>query len=498
MLDWPQIQTTAQMRATESAAIASGAVTGLQLMQRAGMAAAGQIRLRWPKTGRVTVLCGPGNNGGDGYVIARHLHHAGWQVTVLGLDNSPGPDAAAMKQDWSRLGPIRPLQRQQMSQDCDLVVDAIFGTGLTRAPGGQIAAILEWLQDHPTLPVVAVDCPSGLCMDSGRPLHAAAPKCQLTVAFDSLKPGHLLARGPDLCGQVVIEDIGITPWRGNLNLHRATLHSGLASTLGKRSDGHKYSSGHAAIIAGGRGKGGAARLAAHAALRIGAGLVTICPPDSAMPEHAASPDALMRQAIDGAADLTQMLNDPRVAAICLGPGCGVERAQHLLPPLLTSGRACVLDADALTALSQAPAVLHANCVLTPHMGEFARLFPDLSSALAAPAATGPALSKLEITRQAAARCGATVLLKGPDTVIAAPDGKAVIHSAFDTPWLATAGAGDVLAGLITGLLARGHAPIQAAALGATIHSAAARHLGPGLIADDIPAVIPSILQHLGA
>ncbi|WP_411956841.1 NAD(P)H-hydrate dehydratase [Paracoccus homiensis] len=496
MFDWPQIQTTAQMRATESAAMASGAVSGVQLMQRAGMAVAGQIRLRWPKPGRATVLCGPGNNGGDGYVIARHLHRAGWTVRVLGLDNTPGPDADAMKRDWRALGPIRPLTLQQMSAECDLVVDALFGTGLTRAPDGDIARILDWLQSHPSLPVVSVDCPSGLCMDSGRPLHAATPRCQLTVAFDSLKPGHLLAQGPRLCGRLVIEDIGIAPWRDASTLHRATLHPGLNKVLGKQPDSHKYGSGHALIVAGGRGKGGAAQLAAQAALRIGAGLVTICPPDAALPEHAGPPWALMRQSIDDAADLSQTLADSRISAICLGPGCGVDRAAQLLPPLLASGRACVLDADALTALSKHPAALHANCVLTPHMGEFARLFPDLAQALNTPAKTGPALSKLHITRQAAARCGATVLLKGADTVMAAPDGQAAIHSAFDTPFLATAGAGDVLSGLIAGLLARGQTPLAAAALAATLHSAAARHIGPGLIADDIAQAIPRILRDL--
>lgn len=291
---------------------------------------------------------------------------------------------------------------------------------------------------------------------------------------------------------------------------------------------NKFSHGHALIVAGGPAKGGAARLSARAALRIGAGLVTLCPPEAALPDHAGPPDALMRHPLEDAEGLQHLLQDRRITALCLGPGCGVGRCTDLLPALLSSRRPCVLDADALTALSQAPdlaGALHDSCILTPHMGEFARLFPDLAARLRAPEAPpparyadytdlrkmqdwlaaasryrdqlatmrGPVFSRLDATREAAARSGAVVLLKGPDTVMAAPDGRALIHSAFDIPWLATAGAGDVLSGIITGLLARGLSPLDAAGIAVRLHAAAARQHGPGLIADDLPDTLPAVL-----
>ena len=262
---------------------------------------------------------------------------------------------------------------------------------------------------------------------------------------------------------------------------------------------HKYSHGHALILAGGPAQGGAARLSARAALRIGAGLVTIAPPQDALPDHAGQPDALMRRGIDDSDALRDLLADKRINALCIGPGCGMDRAAALLDEALLARRPVVLDADALTAVSREPglvAALHGNCVLTPHMGEFARLFPDLAQRLSENPACGPAFSKIDAARDAAARCGAVVLLKGPDTVIAAPDGRARIHSAFDIPWLATAGAGDVLAGIITGLLSRGFQPLDAASLGTLVHAKAARLFGPGLIADDLPEMIPAVLRDL--
>lgn len=545
MLTGTEVLTTAQMRAIESAAIASGQVTGLELMERAGTAVAGQIRLRWPKAGRVTVLCGPGNNGGDGYVVARRLHRAGWRVRVLGMDNTPGPDAAEMKRRWLEIGGIGPLTEDALRDgaESDVYVDAIFGTGMIRSPEGEIARVIRHLGGYggdkgyyqPRL--VAVDCPSGLCLDSGAILGGSRGKdsswhkltASLTVAFDSPKIGHLLEQGPECCGKLIIADIGLHSWRvKEMRMNKSGLtipvvrrpivetlwpHFDIpdsrippmpiekqAAWLQKREGGsHKYSHGHALILAGGPAIGGAARLSARAALRIGAGLVTIGPPCGALPEHAGQPDAMMRRAIDDADALRDLLADTRLNAICIGPGCGIDRATALLADLLPARRPTVLDADALTALSRDPdlmATLHSDCVLTPHMGEFARLFPDLAERLEATPTAGPAYSKLDAARDAAARCGAVVLLKGPDTVIAAPDGCARIHSAFDIPWLATAGAGDVLAGIITGLLARGLPPLDAASLGALIHAKAARAFGPGLIADDLPDMIPAVLREM--
>ena len=527
----------------------SGSVSGLELMERAGAAVAGHIRLRWPRAGRVSVLCGPGNNGGDGYVIARHLAQAGWRVRVLGMDNRPGPDAAEMKRRWTRIGPILPLTEHELRRESsDLYVDAIFGTGLTRPPEGEIAAILRhlggtggdraWFRAR----LVAVDCPSGLCLDSGAFLgRRRGPgefdlRARLTVAFDSPKPGHLLERGPDCCGTLVIADIGLEGWhRGEarvlnnaktIEFQRFPALTAIwpefdipdrrrlqiearkrARWLSKRETAtdHKFGHGHALVIAGAMGQGGAARLSARAALRTGAGLVTICPPKSALIEHLGPPDALMRRGLDDADALAALLQDARISGLCLGPGCGIDRAAALLPVLLASERPCVLDADALTALAaRGFEGLHENCVLTPHGGEFARLFPDLAERLHAQPDQGPAYSRLDAAGDAAARCGAIILLKGPDTVIAAPPprgradrpGRAVIHSAFDIPWLATAGAGDVLAGVITGLLARGLPGLSAAQTGALIHAKAARRFGPGLIADDLPEQIPGVFRDM--
>ncbi len=263
-----------------------------------------------------------------------------------------------------------------------------------------------------------------------------------------------------------------------------TLDAPLRAALQKRG-GHKYDHGHLLVIAGGPGQGGAARLAARAGLRIGAGLVTLAPPAAAMIEHAGPPDALMRSPVDSADDLRTQLHARRINTIALGPGCGVDRAAALLPAVLNSALPCLLDADALTALAAKPLTLRANIILTPHRGEFARMFPDLAPLPDSQAAT-----------EAARRAGAVVLLKGPETVIAAPDGTYRIHDGRDAPWLATAGSGDVLSGLIAGLLARGIAPLDAAWAAAHIHAAAARRFGPGLIADDLIDQIPAILRDL--
>lgn len=270
-----------------------------------------------------------------------------------------------------------------------------------------------------------------------------------------------------------------------------------------KPQGHKYQHGHALVLAGGMGRTGAARLAARGALRIGAGVVTLGAPDEAMTECAAQISALMLRRIDTGEDLTAALQDRRINALCMGPGLGVQRAGAMLAALHAAAPgyrgALVLDADALTALAPQPVTLPANCVLTPHDGEFARLFPDLSARLGEPALRGPAAWRLDATLEAANRTGAVVLLKGPDTVIAAPDGRLALHRAAGSravPWLATAGAGDVLAGIITGLLARGTAAFEAACAGAWIHVEAARIFGPGLIADDLLDTLPAALRSL--
>lgn len=512
-----ELLTSAQMRAVEQAAMASGAVTGLELMERAGQGVVNAALDAWPdltqSAYKAVVLCGPGNNGGDGFVIARLLKQRGWEVEVFlyGRPEKLPPDARTNYERWRGLGEVAGFADLCVGQieNCDLVIDALFGTGLTRPIPAEMVAVAQGLA-HPNGSArrVAVDLPTGLCSDSGRILGggpSAAFPSDLTVSFHALKLGHVLGQGPEICGQVAVADIGLNAV-GDTSQDGAavTLYDGPHSTaLAKKSFGHKYNHGHALILTGPSGKTGAARLAARAALRVGAGLVTLGTPHEAVTEVAAQITALMLTEIDTPDLLTRVLSDPRLNALCFGPGFGVARAGAFLPAALASGRATVLDADALTALAQSDsgfAGLHENCVLTPHAGEFKRLFPDLAARLAEPPLTGPAYSKVDATRSAAQRAGCTVLFKGPDTVIASPDGQCSVSAAVyehAAPWLATAGAGDVLAGLIAGLMARGFPPHQAAETAAWLHVETARCFGPGLIAEDLPETLPKVLRGLG-
>jgi len=277
----------------------------------------------------------------------------------------------------------------------------------------------------------------------------------------------------------------------------------LTEALSKDVDGHKFTHGHVLILSGGPAQTGAARLAARGALRIGAGLVTLGVPPAAQQEVASQVTAVMLKRVRDAEALTDVLHDKRINTLCLGPALGLgEREADLICAALGSGRECVLDADALTLLARDQTLfdrLHPGCVLTPHGGEFARLFPDIAEKLNVPATKGPAYSKIDATREAAKRAGCTLLFKGPDTVIADQRGAASVHAAvYDraAPWLATAGAGDVLAGFITGLLARGFSTLHAAESAAWLHVECARHFGPGLIAEDLPEQLPAVLRQL--
>lgn len=514
------ILTAAEMRALEQAAIASGEVTGLELMERAGRGVVEAILAEWPDieqgARRAVVLCGPGNNGGDGFVVARLLKERGWEVEVFHYGDAEKlpPDARVNYERWCGMGKVRPfVDAPRFSREADLYIDALFGTGLVRALEGEL---LDWVADRTAdvgLPckTVAIDVPSGLCSDSGRELepNQETVNAGLTVTFHSLKPGHVLAWGPFKCGKVVVHDIGL----------RQTAKSSLSlvskpfGSFDKGSTAHKYSHGHALILSGGCGRGGAARLAARGSLRIGAGLVTLAVPPAALQENAARLDAIMLRSVRDAEALTDLLSDPRLNALAAGPGFGTsDREAALLGALLDAShvvpedappRALVLDADALTLVAKHPdlrAKLHDRCVLTPHDGEFARLFPAIAERLHAPATTGPAYSKVDAARDAARESGAVVLLKGSDTVIASPDGRAAINAAvYDraAPWLATAGSGDVLAGFITGLLARRFQPFDAACTAAWLHVEAARSFGPGLIAEDLPEQLPKVFRELG-
>ncbi|MBQ2263513.1 MAG: NAD(P)H-hydrate dehydratase [Loktanella sp.] len=511
-----KLLTAAQMRAAEQAAIAQGAVTGLDLMERAGQGVVAACLAHWPELAepvataggqppdprdisarkmarRAVIFCGPGNNGGDGYVVARLLHDMGWQVNVLAVAGTGAPDARVNQERWRALGQVQVLTAQALRDHpgADLYIDALFGIGLSRALSGDIGAIVACLAQMDLPRLVAVDVPSGLAADSGLAL-GPVPRAGLTVSFDSPKPGHFLAEGPAHCGHLAMVDIGIAAFRPEdaITLVDA-LPPEIIARLGK-GPGHKYSHGHALVLAGGSGQGGAARLAARAALRIGAGAVTLGVPPEALAENAAQVNAVMLRPMSDAAALRAALQDRRISALCLGPGLGPREAALLAAAL--DGTPLVLDADALTILAKNPelfARLHDKCILTPHDGEFARVFPDLAA---------QAGSRVDQARAAAQRANCIVLLKGPDTVIAAPTGRCCIHGAVyarSAPWLATAGSGDVLAGIITGLLARGFAPIDAATTGTFLHAACARAFGPGLIAEDLPDILPQVLRELG-
>lgn len=506
-----ELLTAAQMRAIEGAAIASGAVTGLELMERAGKGVVAAIFETWPELasapGRAVVLCGPGNNGGDGFVIARLLAGRGWtvEVALLGQAERLPPDAAANCDRWSRIGPVVPLDSGVLGGPPPaLVVDALFGTGLTRPVGGVAAEVLgrvAGMRSRDGVRVVAVDIPSGICADSGRVLGSFAP-ADLTVSFHAEKLGHCLGAAAQHSRKVVVADIGLPHEAGPEVVHRVAPPA--RSCLAKGEEAHKYDHGHVLVLSGGAGRSGAARLAARGALRVGAGLVTLGTPPAALAEVAAQVTAIMLRPVAGAGALSALLEDRRFNAIALGPGLGLEGGHAaLVAAALAAGRSTVLDADALTLVARDAALfaaLHGGCVLTPHGGEFRRLFPDIAERLAAPALSGPAYSTVNAVRAAAARAGCTVLLKGAVTVIAGPEGQCTVLDSIRAraaPWLATAGAGDVLAGMIAGLLARGLAPMPAAEAAAWLHATAARRFGPGLIAEDLPEALPAVFRNLG-
>lgn len=473
-----EILTTAEMSKADAHAVAHG-VPSLVLMENAGRAVANAIVARF-KPCAVTVLCGPGNNGGDGFVVARLLDEDGFTVRVA-HDADPRGDAAAMSEKWKG---ARASLTPAALDGARLVVDALFGAGLSRPLSGAYAQVVEALND---LPVVAVDVPSGVPGDTGHPLGAVYVTAALTVTFFRKKPGHLLLPGRELCGELVVADIGIPAEAASTSLHENT--PALWRYPWPRAGGHKYDRGHCVVVCGPAHATGAARLAARGALRIGAGLVSVASPPDAVAINAAHLTAIMLKPFEGAAGLAHLLEDKRFNAVALGPGLGVGgETRALVDTVLKSGAAVVLDADALTSFRDDPealfARLHERCVLTPHAGEFERLFPGLLDD-----------DKVAAARTAASRAGAVVLLKGNDTVIAAADGKAAIN-ANAPPALGTAGAGDVLAGFIAGLLAQGMTAFDAAACGAWLHGDAAARFGPGLIAEDLPDMVPQSLKSL--
>jgi len=478
--------TVEEMYRADSAAVAAG-VVGETLMENAGRAIADAVRARW-KICPVTVLCGPGNNGGDGFVAARHLTESGWPVRValLGDRSKLRGDARIHAKRWD--GPAEPLVPAVL-EGAGLVVDALFGAGLTRPLAGAAADVVSAIAES-GVACVAVDVPSGVHGDTGAILGVAAP-ARLTVTFFRRKPGHLLFPGRDLCGDVVVADIGI-PDSALADIAPRQAANGpelwCDAFPWPRFDQHKYSRGHA-LIAGGSGMTGAARLAAAAARRAGAGVVTILsPPDSLMIYRTSQVGTLVSRC-ENAQEIARTFAEPRCHALLLGPGNGVTPAtRDSVLAALTTGKPVVLDADALTVFADDPSSLfeaiRGPCLMTPHAGEFSRLFPDLANG-----------GRLDAARGAAERSGAVVLLKGPDSVVADPDGRAAINGNAP-PDLATAGSGDVLAGIAVALLAQNMQPFAAGCCAAWLHGEAATRRGAGLIAEDLPDGLPAVLAEL--
>ena len=519
--------TNSEMAEADRLTIAGG-TPGALLMEQAGAAVAREgARLVSPKA-RIAVFCGPGNNGGDGFVAARFLAEQGFAVELglLGSRDCLRGDAGLAASRWT--GDVKAVEEIDLDA-AGLAIDALFGAGLARdLDGSAKAAVLrlnEWTRQTKN-PILAVDVPSGIDGSSGQ-IRGAAINATRTITFFRRKPGHLLLPGRIHCGSTAVADIGI-----EASVLPAIAPKTFANgpTLWAhcfpvpRVEGHKYARGHAMVVSGGLAHTGAARLAARGALRGGAGLVTVATPSEALSVHAAALTAIMTRVCDGPDDLTKLLADRRKNALVMGPGLGVgETTRALVRTALTPDaehgeppRGIVLDADVLTsfaddAYSLARLIRRSgkDVVLTPHDGEFARLFGKVSigdesrwANLVPNRATVPLLlaslhseSKLDRARAAAALSGALVILKGADTVAAHPQGRASIAEDLP-PWLATAGSGDVLAGLTGGLLAQGMPLFEAASAAIWLHGAAARHFGLGLIAEDIPENLPAVLQAL--
>ena len=490
-----EVLTTSEMERADHLTIAAGR-PGFALMLSAGQAVA-EAAMDLAEEGPIVVVAGSGNNGGDGFVAAAELAARGREVSVVLLcerDSLQG-DAASAARGWKY--PVLPFNPQALGKPA-LIIDALFGAGLNRPVRGEPEEMIEAINANGA-PVLAVDLPSGINGTTGFVMGAAVRATE-TVTFFRRKPAHLLLPGRMHCGRVHLADIGIP--RSVLGEIKPQTFENVPDTWHAsfpvpRVDGHKYARGHAVVLSGEMASTGAARLAARGALRAGAGLVTVASPREALAVNAAALTAVMVRAVDTPIEFGELIADRRFNACVIGPGAGIgDRTRDFVHTAVAAQKHVVLDADALTSFAEAPdrlfesikAPAEPQVVLTPHEGEFPRLFSDMSN-------KNPGRSKLERVRDAAQRCGAVVLLKGADTVVAAPDGRATIASNAP-PWLATAGAGDVLSGIVAAMLAQGVPAFEAASIGVWMHGEGAREAGPGLIAEDLPEVLPAVFRRL--
>ncbi len=492
-----ELLTPGQMAEADRLAIAGAPHDGMALMRRAGAAVAAIALERFPGVRRVDVLCGPGNNGGDGYVVARLLHEAGVDVVLWRADApGTGTDAATAAGDC----PLTAGELDDFEPAADgLVIDALFGAGLSKPLAGIYAAAIDRVAASGAT-VLAVDLPSGISGDSGAALGSAV-KAVVSVTFFRKKPGHLLYPGRGHCGETVVAQIGI-PARVletlDVRCFENTPKLWCGTFPNPATETHKYSRGHVGVFSGGASATGAARLSALAAARAGAGAVTMLSPGSALQVNAMHLTSTILRRMDTFEEAQDFIRERRPSALLLGPGLGTETTAASFAHALIGASAAlvghiVFDADALTVFSQDPEAFFQaargpeapGLVLTPHAGEFHRLFPDI--------ADDAGLSKLEKARAAASRANATIIFKGPDSVIATPGGRAAIN-ANGTPLLATAGSGDVLAGIVAGLLAQGMPDFDAACAAVWLHAEAASGFGPGLIAEDLPDALVPVLR----
>ncbi|MBB4094725.1 NAD(P)H-hydrate dehydratase [Ochrobactrum pecoris] len=492
-----ELLTPQEMAEADRQTIETGIKDGFSLMLAAGRAVADVAQRMFPRNAPVAVLCGPGNNGGDGYVAAQFLLEAGLEVVCF-ASAPPRKGSDAMRASLFYKGPVTNFN-EFSTASFGGVIDALFGAGLARDIHGAEAVAIDAVNAS-DLPVVAVDLPSGISGEGGGILGTAI-RARATVTFFCKKPGHLLQPGRAHCGVLHVADIGI-PDHILATIEPRTfenapeLWEGTLPVLG--AEAYKYSRGHVAVFSGGAHSTGAARLSAVAAARSGAGAVTLLSPPDAMAVNAAHLTSIMVRETRGLRDARQFLSERKVAAAVLGPGYGNptfarEHALLLASSGLEGFRGLVLDADGITAFERNPDELFEKrqgaetaLVLTPHEGEFRRLFPDIAK---------NSTSKIEKAREAARRANAVIVYKGPDTVIAEPEGLAVVN-ANGTPLLATAGSGDVLTGIVCGLLAQGMPAFVAACASVWMHADAARRFGHGLIADDLPAQLPKVLSAL--